>query len=95
VTPEISAQTAQTARIRPVARPSLLTRELREWLERELDAGCPQSVAAQRAGIGQRTLERWLAQGKVRRPEPPSPPEDDSWRIAASMLERAFPERWG
>jgi hypothetical protein len=77
-----------------MARPCLLTDELREWLERELDAGYPQSVAAQRVGIGRRTLERWLADGRVRRPEPPAPPEDDSWRIAASLLEQAFPERW-
>jgi hypothetical protein len=79
----------------PTGRPCLLTDELRQWLERELDAGCPQSVAAQRAGIGQRTLERWLAHGKVRRPERPAPPaEDESWRAAAELLEHAFPERW-
>ena len=77
-----------------MGRRSLLTPELREWLERELAAGCPQVVAAQRAGIGRRTLERWIAQGRVRRPERPVPPEDESWRTAASLLERAFPDRW-
>ena len=60
---------AQTAKIRPLGRRSLLTPELREWLERELAAGCPQAVAAQRAGIGLRSVERWLAEGRVRRPE--------------------------
>jgi hypothetical protein len=77
-----------------MGRPSFLTPQLREWAERELAAGASQAVVAQRAGIGRRTLERWLADGKVRRPERPVPPEDDSWRIAASLLERAFPERW-
>jgi hypothetical protein len=62
--------------------------QLRKWIEDELASGASQAVVAQHAGIGLRTMERWLAGGR------PAPPEDDSWRIAASLLERAFPERW-
>jgi DNA invertase Pin-like site-specific DNA recombinase len=76
-------------------RPCLLTPQLREWIEDELAAGASQAVVAQRAGISLRTVERWLAEGRVRRPEPPAPPEDDSWRIAASLLAQMFPARWG
>ena len=55
---------------------SLLTDELRAQMERELAAGAPVAVAAQRVGIGRRTLTRWLAQGRVVRPQLASAPAD-------------------
>jgi hypothetical protein len=52
-----------------VARPSLLTDELREQIELELADGVPVTVAAASAGISKRTLHSWLEQGRVvRRP---------------------------
>jgi hypothetical protein len=57
-----------------VARPSLLTDELRARAELELAAGTPVSVTAQRVGIGVRTLSRWIADGRVvRRKLAPAP----------------------
>jgi hypothetical protein len=53
---------------------SKLTEALRAEVERELAAGHPVAVVAQRHGIGRRTLGRWLAEGRVTRrqvaPEP-------------------------
>jgi hypothetical protein len=56
-----------------VGRPTLLDDELRHDLERELAAGVPVAVAAQRFGVGSRTLHRWLAAGLVRRELPAQP----------------------
>jgi hypothetical protein len=54
---------------RLVGRSTLLTDELRADVERELAAGVPVAVAAQRVGVGRRTLTRWLERGDVvRRP---------------------------
>jgi hypothetical protein len=50
-----------------VARPSLLTSELREQIESELADGVPVTVAAASAGISKRTLHSWLTDGRVER----------------------------
>ena len=86
---------AKTATIRPMGRRSLLSPEYASGLSANSPPDARRSWPRTRAGIGRRTLERWIAQGRVRRPERPVPPEDESWRIAASLLERTFPERWG
>jgi hypothetical protein len=65
---------------------------MRERVERELSAGAPQRIVARRAGIGERTLRRWVADGRIGRPERPAPADD--WQIAAQLLEDLFPERW-
>jgi hypothetical protein len=88
-------QNGQKGHNRCMGRRSLLSDPLREWIEDQLAAGVAQVVIAQRAGVSTRSLRRWISTGQVRRPERPAPSEDDSWRIAASLLERAFPERWG
>jgi transposase-like protein len=77
---------------RPVSRATLLTPELRAELERELAEGAPVAVAAQRHGLGRRTLTRWLERGLVarRRPAPaPEPPADGP--SLEERLERAEP----
>jgi hypothetical protein len=52
------------------------TDDLRDQLQRDLDDGVLRAEAARRAGITPRTLRRWLASGRVRRPAPPrQPPE--------------------
>lgn len=57
-----------------VAAPSKLTPDLRVELERELAAGVPVAVLAQRQGISRRTLGRWIADGRVvRRQLAPAP----------------------
>jgi hypothetical protein len=76
-----------------MGRPTLLTPEMRERVERELSAGAPQRVVARRAGVGERTLRRWIGDGKISRPERPA--ADADWRAAAKALETLFPERWG
>jgi hypothetical protein len=54
-----------------VAPATKLTAELRAEVERELAAGHPVAVVAQRHGPGRRTLGRWIAVGRiVRRAEP-------------------------
>jgi hypothetical protein len=66
----------------------LLTDELRQRLEGELADGVPVTVAAQRAGIGRRTLHRWLADGRLARvePRPPEPAFDEV--VELSLTER-------
>jgi IS30 family transposase len=48
-----------------MARPSSLTPELRERIERELADGVPVVVVAQRAHVAGSTLHRWLQRGDV------------------------------
>jgi hypothetical protein len=56
-----------------VARPSLLTAELREQIELELADGASIATVAQHAGVSKRTLHSWLERGRVeRRIEPPA-----------------------
>jgi hypothetical protein len=66
----------------------LLTDELRQRLERELAAGVPVAVAAQRARVGRRTLHRWLADGRLARPEPPPPEPVFDEEVELSLTER-------
>jgi hypothetical protein len=67
-------------------RKTLLTDELRERIEDELASGAPQGVVAQRLGVAPRSLGRWLAEGRVSRPEPP-PPEPER-RLLGELPER-------
>ena len=90
-----AAKTAKTAQSARMGRRSLLSDQLREWIEGQLAEGVAQVVIAQRAGVSTRSLRRWISTGQVRRPEPTLPAPADSWRIAAELLERAFPRRWG
>jgi hypothetical protein len=76
-----------------VGRPTLLTLEVRQRVERALADAVPVNVTAQRVGVGERTWHRWISEGKVRRPGRQAAADD--WRAAAAVLERAFPERWG
>jgi IS30 family transposase len=48
-----------------MARPSSLTPELRERIERELADGVPVVVVAQRAHVAESTLHRSLTRGDV------------------------------
>jgi hypothetical protein len=48
-----------------MARPSSLTAERREAVERALGAGAPLRVAAASVGVSARTLSRWIEQGHV------------------------------
>jgi hypothetical protein len=82
-----------------VGRESLLTEELRGKVERELAAGTPVSVAAQRLGLSRRSLTRWLSEGRVVRRQldaVPAGPDLDlpAVRRSASLseqLEKAEP----
>jgi hypothetical protein len=86
-----------------MARPSSLTAERREAVERALAQGAPLSVAAASAEVSPRTVSRWLTEGRVVRrrlaaapePEPPAPGEDLSVEkaLVATVL-RAAREDW-
>src|SRR5262245_2114298 len=63
-----------------VGRPSALTDDLRAQVERELAMGATQALVAQHAGVTERTIKRWIADGKVVRRQlehapPPAAPE--------------------
>jgi transposase len=61
----------------PVGRSSLLTDELRGRLERELATGATVPVVCQNTGVKVRTLESWLAAGKVVRRQLEAVPAPD------------------
>jgi hypothetical protein len=48
-----------------VARPSSLTDERRDAIERALAAGAPLDIAGASAGVSARTVSRWLTDGHV------------------------------
>ncbi len=50
-----------------MARPSVLTPELRERIEVELADGIPVRIAAENAGISKSTLHAWISAGCVTR----------------------------
>jgi hypothetical protein len=74
-----------------------LTDERRARAERELAAGAPVAVAAQRIGVGRRTLTRWIAEGRVVRrklasaPDPVPPPEGEQPLSFAERFAKAEP----
>jgi transposase len=75
-----------------VAAPSKLTPELRAELERDLAAGVPVAVLAQRQGISRRTLGRWIAGGRVvRRQLAPAPDPAVEELSLDERLEKAEP----
>jgi hypothetical protein len=74
-----------------MARASKLTPELRADVERELAAGHAVAVIAQRHKIGRRTLDRWLADGRVVRRELIAEPETFPELTLDERLARAEP----
>jgi transposase len=82
-----------------VGRPTLLTDQIREQIERELSEGVPVYVVAQSAGVSKRTLHSWLADGRViRRPRlrlvddevPVREEPDDEFEDVDATFERAL-----
>ena len=79
-----------------MARPTLLTDELREELEAALGAGTPVRIAAESVGISRSTLHAWISDGHVeRRPRlrlvdadvgPGRDPADEDARIEAALV---------
>jgi len=61
-----------------MARPSSLTDERREAIERALAAGAPLNVAAASAGVAPRSVSRWLTEGRIVRRELSAVPEADA-----------------
>lgn len=75
-----------------MAAPSKLTPELRVEIERELAAGVPVAVLAQREGISRRTLGRWISGGRVvRRQLAPAPDPAVEELSLDERLEKAKP----
>ena len=56
-----------------MARPSLLSDDLRDRIESEVADGVPVVVAAQNAHVGKSTLHEWLSKGLVVRRRPRDP----------------------
>jgi hypothetical protein len=56
-----------------VGRPSALTPDVRELLERELAQGASVRVAAERSGVSESSAFAWIASGKVERRRAPAP----------------------
>jgi hypothetical protein len=79
-----------------MARPTSLTAERRDVIERALAGGAPLSVAAASAGVSARTVSRWLGEGLlVRRalaavPGPESETPDDPARWDDEAVQRAL-----
>jgi len=74
-----------------MARATSLTDELREAIERELATGASQAVVRQRTGVSERSLRRWLREGKVVKREPDAPPPIDESLPLSERLARAEP----
>jgi len=74
-----------------MARPSLLTDELRVRIEHELGLGGTREVVCQRTGVSRGSLDRWIATGKVvpgrQTPEVPRDPST----LSLSRLQQAEP----
>jgi hypothetical protein len=68
---------AETRTMGQVSRPSALTAELREQVERELADDVPVVVVAQNAGVSPRTVHSWLKAGRVERRRTPEPLDVD------------------
>lgn len=56
---------APDATLNPMARPTKLTAEVLGTITRAIEAGCYATVAAEFAGISERTFYRWMAQGEA------------------------------
>jgi hypothetical protein len=69
-----------------MARPSSLSVERREAVERALAQGAPLSVAAASAGVSPRTVSRWLAEGEVVRRDLVAVPEPEDPAAAGGAL---------
>jgi hypothetical protein len=65
-----------------MGRPSALTVERREAVEKALAAGAPLAVAAASAQVTPRTVSRWLAKGRVVRRQLAAAPEPEpGWQV--------------
>jgi transposase len=78
-----------------MARPSSLTSERRDAVERALAAGAPLNIAAASAGVSKRTVSRWLEDGSVARRELSVVPESerdlaDDATVQRELLESVF-----
>ena len=79
-----------------VARPTLLTDQVREELEETLAAGTPVRIAAARMGISKSTLHSWIQRGLIdRRPrlrlvEDELPDEEDDLAEEDARIEAAL-----
>jgi hypothetical protein len=69
----------------------LLTDALRATLEADLGVGVRVAVTGQRAKVSRRSLDRWLASGKVTRPPPRRLPEPPADRPVPQVLALAEP----
>jgi hypothetical protein len=67
-----------------MARPSSLTAERRDAIERALAGGAPLSVAAAAGEVSPRTVSRWLEEGLVVRRELTAVPEPGAPAVALS-----------
>lgn len=75
-----------------MAQPTILTDDLRASLDRQLADGVPVAVLAQRFEIGERTLGRWISQGRiVRRRLDPTPDPTPIGSSFGEQLDRAEP----
>jgi hypothetical protein len=70
-----------------VARPSALTAERRDAIERALAGGAPISVAAASAGVSARTVSRWLGEGLIVRRDLAAVPELDETTVGPTAVE--------
>ncbi len=92
-----------------MARPSALTPERQEAVERALQAGAPLTVAAAAGEVSTRTISRWLEEGRVVRrrlsaaPEPErehmvpheaTAAEPDVEKVLVSVVLRAARDDW-
>ena len=100
---------SQNSSVRGRGRPSKLTAEVIEQIERLIAAGVSGAEAAAAAGVPRTSFYRWMAAGgelrdRVERARAQSEAvlvvriaraaERGSWRAAAWLLERRYPERW-
>jgi hypothetical protein len=70
-----------------MGRPSSLTAERREAVERALAAGAPLTVAAASADVSPRTISRWLEEGLVVRRQLAAAPEPELEQVGAGERE--------
>jgi hypothetical protein len=75
-----------------MARRSLLSPERREAIERDLADGLLLAVVAERAGVSERSLHRWLAEGRIVR-QSVEPSKTGSPEIKGTAVEPDLQER--
>jgi hypothetical protein len=73
-----------------MGRPRVVTGRTEQRLERLLDAGVPQELAAKVVGVSLRTVSRWVA---AKRARTTSEPEPDSIDELLARLDAKFEEQ--